>query len=240
MSPVGALPGASAFFDADLSQGNTFSSVGLKVCGNTITASSTVSWWDPSLSSGSGGWAQIVGDPGPTFDSTGPVPCLDATLDGASYPSLTQLTGTVLGLSALAPGSVTTTSSRLAVSPRTQVLYTARIVPSKTSVVTGTVSFTDRGRVIPSCRDLPLTAGKAVCAVRYSGDGSHIVVATYSGDSKFPESRSNALTEFVGTAPEITLQPKSATVTVGHTVTLKSAVRSSPSSSVHGVALPTG
>ena len=186
MSPVG-IQGASAFFNAVVSQGNAF----LARSGSRSAATpslrvrrgessvAVIELWQWRL-----GTDQLVGK-FPRSTPTGPVPCLDATLDGASYPSLTQLTGTVLHLSGQSarPGSVTTTSSRLAVSPRTQVLYTARIVRSKTSVVAGSGQLhTDRGRVIPSCRGVPAQGRKGgLRGSVSSGDGSHIVVATYSG-----------------------------------------------------------
>ena len=55
VTPVGSLTGAFDYFDAALSQGNSFSSVKVKVCNAAVTSTSSVSWWNPSANAGAGG-----------------------------------------------------------------------------------------------------------------------------------------------------------------------------------------
>jgi hypothetical protein len=91
--PVGNLTDGSNYFDVAASAGNTFASINLSDC-DQITTTSTLAWWDPTLNAGAGGWAPVVGDPGPTYEASSPA-CLTAVLDGSSYPTISQLTGTV-------------------------------------------------------------------------------------------------------------------------------------------------
>jgi hypothetical protein len=91
-NPVGNLNDGSNYFDVAASSGNAFSSVVIQDC-NNVTASSVLSWWDPTANSGAGGWSPVVGDPGPTYDPV--AGCLSATLDATTVPTISQLTGTV-------------------------------------------------------------------------------------------------------------------------------------------------
>lgn len=100
--PVGALTDGTNFFDFALSAGNTFTSAVIQDC-NGVTASTSLSWWDPSANGAAGGgWEPIEGDPGPTYEA-GPPGCLSATLDGSSSPTPSEMTGTVLGTTDSAP-----------------------------------------------------------------------------------------------------------------------------------------
>jgi hypothetical protein len=227
VTPVGSLPGAVSFFDAALSQGNSFSSVKVKVCSPDVTPNSAVSWWNPSSNAGAGGWATIVSDQGLVYDTSGPVPCLDATIDGASVPSITQLSGTVVGVHPLAHGSVALHSSHLAVAPLSSVTYTALVVGKTRSTPTGRVTFTDGGDSMgTSCTRVPLRGGVASCKVRYAVAGTHHVIAKYLGTSGTPAARSAALTEYVGHAPTIASEPGSKDATVGSAVTLTAMAKS--------------
>ncbi len=99
--PVGNLNDGSNYFDVAASSGNTFSSVVVQDC-NGVTASSILSWWDPTANSGAGGWSPVVGDPGPTYDPV--AGCLSATLDATTVPTISQLTGTVFATAIPTPG----------------------------------------------------------------------------------------------------------------------------------------
>ncbi len=99
-SPVGDLNDGTNYFDVAASSGNAFSSVVIQDC-NNVTASSVLSWWDPTANSGAGGWSPVVGDPGPTYDPV--AGCLSATLDATTVPTISQLTGTVFATSIPTP-----------------------------------------------------------------------------------------------------------------------------------------
>lgn len=224
-SPVGDLASASDYFDAALSQGNSFSSLRVEVCNRNVTPTSTISWWDPTADGGSGTWSPIVGDPGPTYDGSGAVPCLITTLDGASYPNLSQLTGTVVGLGQAKMGSIVLRSSHLAIGIGKRVKYTATAVEPKGIRLRDHVTFTSGGRTV--CRDVPLQSNVATCHAVYRSSGPRDIVASLHG-SKF----SANLTEYVGKMPAVTLQPKSKSVTVDGTVTLTASATGSPSATV--------
>lgn len=110
-NPVGNLADGNNYFDVQANVGNSFASVVINDC-NQITTSSTLAWWDPNLNSNAGGWAAVIGDPGPTPVGTNPV-CLTATLDSSSYPTVAELTGTVFATAPThvisSPDAVTTT-----------------------------------------------------------------------------------------------------------------------------------
>ncbi len=94
-NPVGSLTNGKSFFDVAVSTGNTFASVMIQDC-NQVTPSDLLLWWDPTANGGAGGWASVVGNPGPTYEA-GPPACLSATLDSSTTPSISELTGTVFG-----------------------------------------------------------------------------------------------------------------------------------------------
>ena len=80
-----------------------------------------------------------------------------------------------------------------------KVSYTAsvRVVPPGTGTPTGTISFSDNGTPITGCDAVTLTLAKASCTVTYSTTGSHVIVATYSGDANSMASTSPELGEAV-------------------------------------------
>ena len=88
------------YFDVSLSRPNTFTTVVIDDC--AAGGGTTLEWWDPSANAGAGGWAPVVGDPGPTYDP-GPPPCVSVTLDSTTSPSIAQLSGTVFAAAAGGP-----------------------------------------------------------------------------------------------------------------------------------------
>jgi hypothetical protein len=103
--PVGGIIGSSgSFFDQVLSPGNTFTSDTIEDC--NLDGGTNLIWWNPTADLGGGGWEAVIGDPGPTY-TAGPPPCISATLNASTSPSLSQLTGTVFGAVKL---GITTTS----------------------------------------------------------------------------------------------------------------------------------
>jgi hypothetical protein len=109
--PVGApsFSAAGEYFDVELSSGNSFMSDTIVDC--NLSGGGPLEWWDPSANMGGGGWALVVGDPGPTLLATNP-PCVSITLDNSTTPNLSQLTGTVF---AVVKMGITTRSLPLAV-----------------------------------------------------------------------------------------------------------------------------
>jgi hypothetical protein len=89
------------------------------------------------------------------------------------------------------------------------LFYTAAIsaVAPAAGTPTGTVAFFDGASTIAGCGAQPLVAGTASCTVTYAGVGTHVVIATYSGDPNFTASTSPVLTQTVNpgaTSTEVT------------------------------------
>ncbi|MGO9197721.1 MAG: Ig-like domain repeat protein [Acidimicrobiales bacterium] len=76
------------------------------------------------------------------------------------------------------------------------VTYSAEVSPIPDG---GTASFSADGKVIPSCKAVPVdtTTGVATCEQSYPYAGSHTIVAGYSGDAGYQGSTSDTLTEVV-------------------------------------------
>jgi hypothetical protein len=86
------------FLDVRLSSDSTFTKVVATADG--VPSDASLSWFDQTTST----WKQVVGDPGPTVTNGK----LSVTLDANSSPNLTQLKGTVFGVtspSAVPPAS---------------------------------------------------------------------------------------------------------------------------------------
>jgi hypothetical protein len=95
-NPVGNLNNGLQYFDVVANTGNTFTTVVITNCVG-VSASSILSWWDPTANAGAGGWVPVRGNPGPSYDSN--IGCLSATLDDTTSPTIGELTGTVFGVS---------------------------------------------------------------------------------------------------------------------------------------------
>jgi hypothetical protein len=102
------------------------------------------------------------------------------------------------------PHSPTTTSLVSNVNPAAvnqQVIYTATVTNQSGKPLTGTVVFKHN----TSTTTVPLVGGQAIYKVTYSGSGTHLITATYSGDADNATSTSAALTEYVGLVPTKTI-----------------------------------
>ncbi len=88
-NPVGpaTFPALGTYFDSLVSSGSSFASLTLTDC--ALNGGDGLTWWTGAA------WAPV--QPAGTVDHT--TGCLTTTLDGTSSPSLTQLTGTVFGVS---------------------------------------------------------------------------------------------------------------------------------------------
>jgi len=77
-----------------------------------------------------------------------------------------------------------------------QVTYTATVSPAPNG---GTVAFTDAGSTISGCGsvDVNTSTGVAKCSPTYAVAGSHTIQASYSGDSSFARSQSEARIQIV-------------------------------------------
>ncbi len=121
---------------------------------------------------------------------------------GASKPELPGVSSVMPTLvSSLSPpltSVVDLTSSAVPAVVGQAVNLVASVVPE---ALGGTVSFLDGGSVIPSCADVPVSNGQAVCSVLYDVTGVHTISALFiPASSGTDPSVSSALTETV-TAP---------------------------------------
>ena len=135
----------------------------------------------------------------------------EAGLDGVSCPATgscvgvggyTDSSGDVQAMATTPTAHPTTTALASSPDPAKvgqKVSYTASVgvVPPGMGLPTGTVSFSDNGTPITGCDAVTLAGGQASCTVTYSATGSHIIVATYSGDANFMASTSPELGEAV-------------------------------------------
>ncbi len=111
--------------------------------------------------------------------------------------------------------TTTLVSSANPVADGVAMTYTVTVNPTANG---GKIDFTYGGKKLPGCGAVALNteSSKATCGIKWSGEGSTSIEATYSGDSKYGESISNIVTQFVGFTAEAT--PSS--TTYGHAVTL--------------------
>ncbi len=129
-------------------------------------------------------------DTAPLETSSGsPVPAQD--WDGEA--------GVVPGVGPVGTGTTVVSSANPSVTGQT-VTYTATVSPSPDG---GTVAFTDGGSPISGCSAEPVSVGTgtATCQVTYDSPGSHVIVASYGGDTEFQGSTSGQLTQQVNQAP---------------------------------------
>jgi len=123
------------------------------------------------------------------------------------------------------PHSPTTTSLVSNVNPAAvnqQVIYTATVTNQSGGPLTGTVAFKHG----TSATTVKLVGDQAVYRVTYSGSGTHLITATYSGDADNAASTSATLTEYVGLAPTTTTLTTSGSPShVGQPVTFTAAVK---------------
>jgi N-acetylneuraminic acid mutarotase len=99
------------------------------------------------------------------------------------------------------PPTRTTTTVASSSNPSTvgkSVTYTATVAPTPDG---GSIGFTDNGTTLSGCGAVVVNAstGTAPCSTSYGSAGSHSIVASYSGDSKYAAS-SGSLTQQVNTA----------------------------------------
>ena len=146
-----------------------------------------------------------------TFSATASPEALTAAFTPAAGASLA---GSASGAVSLTIGSAST-SITLHVPSRTgltgaKVTYTATVNPILTGPFdpTGSISFSDHGRAISSCRSVPLTVrdglASARCTIRYAKAASPKITASYGGDGGFGGSTSHSAS--------VTVRPRTLTV----------------------------
>ena len=106
-SPSFSAPGE--YFDVQIASGSSFSALTITDC--NLNGGTGLEWWNPAGDAGAGAWEPV--SPAPTY-TAGPPACESATIDSTSSPSLSQLTGTVFAVSALAavPGAPSKVSAK--------------------------------------------------------------------------------------------------------------------------------
>ncbi|MGC9963268.1 MAG: Ig-like domain-containing protein, partial [Acidimicrobiales bacterium] len=145
----------------------------------------------------------------------------DISYGGSKSATLTQ----VISSSLTATETTLVTSVNPAPLNKT-VTYTATVSPTDNG---GTVNFTYGGVALPGCTGKTLDSShQATCFIDWvSGSGTTEIVATYSGDSNYAGSTSNAICQVVGTgarATATTLVGSANRATVGETVIYKATV----------------
>ena len=104
--------------------------------------------------------------------------------------------------------------------PVTYVADVLGLFPPGPPFNTGTITFKDNGVVIPSCVNVPVAFGLAICSVTYqtTANSPHTIVATYSGDSKHAAGTSNTISETVVKATPTNRVTNSSPTTLGSTL----------------------
>lgn len=135
--PVGPPTFASAgeYFDVQVASGSSFTALTITDC--NLNGGGSLQWWDPQANAAAGAWEAVA--PVPTY-TAGPPPCVAVTLTGSTSPTLTELTGTVFGVS-------TTGSAYTALAPK-------RLLDTRTSGTplgaNGTLNLTVTGGSVPT------------------------------------------------------------------------------------------
>ncbi len=94
----------------------------------------------------------------------------------------------------LAPTTTTLLSSANPAVTGQRLTYVAVVSPVPDS---GTVGFSDGEKAIADCTAVRVVSGEARCSLTYPLSGTHVVQASYSGDSYFASSSSPSRTETV-------------------------------------------
>ncbi|HWF49165.1 MAG TPA: Ig-like domain-containing protein [Solirubrobacteraceae bacterium] len=77
-------------------------------------------------------------------------------------------------------------------------------VSSTSTVSTGTVAFTDGGAPIAGCGAVAVSSGQATCTTSFATEGTHSLVATYSGTGSLGQSHSAALAQVANNHTTVT------------------------------------
>jgi hypothetical protein len=146
-----------------------------------------------------------------TFSATASPDALTAAFTPAAGASLAGSASGAISLTiGSAPTSITLRAPGRTALTGANVTYTATVNPILTGPFqpTGSVSFFDHGRAIPSCQSVPLTVSGGIasarCAIRYAKAASPTITASYGGDGGFGGSTSHPAS--------VTVRPRGPTV----------------------------
>jgi large repetitive protein len=131
-----------------------------------------------------------------TYKTTAPTPGT-FTVTAAYLGSPTFAPSTSNAVSQVINGNSTTTSLTSSPNPSAvgqSVTFTATVTSPTPGTLTGSVTFTKNGNPLGT---VTLTSGVASITTLFGHAGSHVIVATYSGDSTFAPSTSAPLTQTV-------------------------------------------
>lgn len=210
--PVSAVTfdSTGSFFDAALSNGNTFTTVTLTDC--SPGAGNALEWWTGSA------WRPVSPLTGPS----GTPICLTAELGGASSPTSAQLVGTVFAVAEVtAAGAPSITSANAAT-------FTAGTHSTFTVTATGdpAPTFTETGS-LPSGVTLTKTSGKLSGTPAGTTGGTYAIVMRATNGVGAAATQPFTLT--VDQAPKIT-SAATATFTAGQHATFTVTASGYPSS----------
>lgn len=122
----------------------------------------------------------------------------------AQYGGDSNYTSTSASLSQMVSQAVTSTSLASSLNPSVvnqPVTFTATVTSQFGGAVTGSVTFKNFvNNTILVIATVPLTNGQASCPKTFTGPGSHLITATYSGDSNNQTSTSASLSQLVNQA----------------------------------------
>ncbi len=165
-NPAGAPSFSSAgeYFNVALSSGNSFTATTIDDC--NLNGGNSLRWWNPAASSGAGAWQAV--SPAPTHTAGSP-PCASLTLGPTSSPTLSQLSDTVFGVSAI---------SLIQGAPSTAIVvdhagYSGQLTTTNGS---GTVTYTEMTSA--GSTDVAVDANGAINAATTLAPGTYTVSGT--------------------------------------------------------------
>jgi Big-like domain-containing protein/VCBS repeat protein/FG-GAP repeat protein len=140
-----------------------------------------------------------------SFDTGGPqaYAVVATDLNGDAKPDIVvaNFGSSTLGvlLNSTTSGTIPTTTALVSSARHQQIFrpvtYTATVTSQTAQPVTGTVAFHDNGTTVAT---VTVSGNIAIYHTSYSTPGTHLIVATYSGDANNSGSTSPVLTEIIG------------------------------------------
>ncbi len=164
--PVGAPSFSSSgqYFDVFLSAGNSFTGLTFTDC--NLNGGTSIYWWNAAASGGAQAWQPVSDETAPS----GSPPCITVTITNSTSPDIAQMTGTVFGVAAQIPQSISFNAPPI-------------------GVYGGSASMTGTGGGSrnPVTFTVDASSGKGVCSltgstVSYTGVGNCVIDANQAGN----------------------------------------------------------